>query len=119
MAKSNSLAELRPHTRAGQGEGKIAKQQAAGTLTRRAKAAAGELSTLPLKPLLIGVGIGAALLGSALAVSSRRPSVRTTLNIQPTLAKTALIALARVVSGQTVRTVATSALLDVAEALKG
>ncbi|MEI9949362.1 MAG: hypothetical protein WDO74_10365 [Pseudomonadota bacterium] len=118
MAKNTSLAELRPPTPAAHGEHKPRKR-AAGPLVRRAKAVAAEISALPVKPLLIGAGIGAALLGSALAVSSKRPSTGSPFTgMNPTLAKTALVALARVVSGQTVRSVATSALLDVANALK-
>jgi hypothetical protein len=116
MAKSTSIAELQP--RAAHGENKTRKR-APGNLVRRAQAFAEELSALPMKPLLIGAGIGAALLGSALAVSSKRPSLKSPFTgMNQTLTKTALVALARVVSGQTVRSVATSALLDVADALK-
>ena len=118
MAKSTSLAELQPHARAGR-EDVRPRKRAAGTLKDRAKGVANQLSTLPLKPFLIGAGIGAALLGSALAVSSKRSFSGSGLSrMHPTLTKTALIALARVVSGQTVRSVATSALLDVADAMK-
>ncbi len=118
MAKSTSLAELHPPSPALHGEDKPRKR-AAGTLRHRAKAVAAGLSGLPMKPLLIGAGIGAALFGSALAVGSQRPSTGSPFTgMNPTLAKTALVALARVVSGQTVRSVATSALLDVANALK-
>ncbi|MEI9939543.1 MAG: hypothetical protein WDO69_20170 [Pseudomonadota bacterium] len=118
MPKSTSLAELHPEPRAAHGEPKPRKR-AASTLTRRAKAIAAELSTLPMKPFLIGAGVGAALLGSALAVSSKRPSLGSPFaGMNQTLTKTALVALARVVSGQTVRSVATSALLDVADAMK-
>lgn len=117
MAKSTSLAELHPRPRAS-GESK-ARKRVPGALARRAEAVVSELSALPMKPLLIGVGIGAALLGSALAVSSRRTSVGSPFRgMNQTLTKTALVALARVVSGQTVRSVTTSALLDVADAMK-
>jgi len=118
MAKSTSLAEIHPPSRAANSEGR-SRKRAPGTLARRAKAVAQELSSLPVKPLLIGAGIGAALLGSALAVSSKRPSIASPFTgMNQTLTKTALVALARVVSGQTVRSVATSALLDVADAMK-
>jgi hypothetical protein len=73
-----------------------------------------------MKPLLVGAGIGAALVGSALAVSSKRPSLGLPFaGMNQTLTKTALVALARVVSGQNARSVATSALMDVADAIKG
>ncbi len=118
MAKSTSIAELHPEAPARNGESKPRKR-APGTLARRAKAVAGELSALPMKPLLIGAGIGAALLGSALAVSSKRSSTGSPFTgMNQTLTKTVLVALARIVSGQTVRSVASSALLDVAEAMK-
>jgi hypothetical protein len=118
MAKSTSLAELHPQPRTAHGEHKTRKP-ASVSLERRAKAIAVELSTLPMKPLLIGAGIGAALLGAALAVTPRRASLGSPFTgMSQTLTKTALIALSRVVSGQTVRSVATSALLDVAEAMK-
>jgi len=117
MAKSTSLAELHPQARTAN-ENKTRKP-APGALQRRAKAVAAELSTLPMKPLLIGAGIGAALLGAALAVSSKRPAGGSPFTgMNQTLTKTALVALARVVSGQTVRSAATSALLDVADAMK-
>jgi hypothetical protein len=77
-----------------------------------------ELSALPMKPLLIGAGIGAALFSAALAASKRRGSLSQLSGVDRALTKTALVALARVVSGQTVRSVASSALLDVADALK-
>jgi hypothetical protein len=118
MAKSTSLAGLQPHADAGRGESKPHKR-APGTFARRTQAVVAELSTLPLKPLLIGAGIGAALLGAAVAVSSKRTGQGSPFKgMNQTLTKAALVALARVVSGQTVRTVATSALLDVAEAMK-
>ncbi len=148
MAKSTSLAALHPQSRAAHAERAPAerapaerapaerapaerapaerataqskpRKRATGTLARRAQAVAKELSALPVKPLLIGAGIGAALLGTALAVSSKRPSLGSPFSaLNQTLTKTALVALARVVSGQTVRSVATSALLDVADAMK-
>ena len=118
MAKNTSIAELRPEPQGARGEHKP-RARASSTLERRAKAVAAELSTLPMKPLLIGVGIGAGLLGAALAMSSKRPSVGSPFKgMNQTLTKTALVALSRVVSGQTVRSVATSALLDVADAMK-
>jgi len=118
MAKSTSLAELQPRARASAADGKPRKRTP-GTLAQRAEAIAKELSALPMKPLLIGAGIGAALVGSALAVSSKRPSGGSVFSgMNQTLTKTALVALARVVSGHTVRSVATSALLDVADSLK-
>ena len=117
MGKSTSIAELQP--RAAHGKNKTRKR-APGTFALRAEGVAAQLSALPMKPLLIGAGIGAALLGSALAISSKRPSLLSPFTgMNQTLTKTALVALARVVSGQTVRSVATSALLDVAETLKG
>ena len=118
MAKSTSLAELHPRARTAPADGKPRKRTP-GSLVRRAEALAKELSALPMKPLLIGAGIGAALVGSALAVSSKRPSVGSPFSgMNQTLTKTALVALARVVSGHTVRSVATSALLDVAASMK-
>jgi hypothetical protein len=118
MAKSSSLAELRPESRGTRNEPKP-RMRAAGTLQRRANAVAAELAALPLKPLLIGASIGATLLGAGWAMSSRRPSLGSPFKgMDQTLTKTALVALARVVSGQTVRSVATSALLDVADSMK-
>jgi len=119
MTESTALAERQPRSSAVARESKPRKR-APGALARRAKAAATELATLPMKPLLIGAGIGAALLGSAWAVSSKRTSVASPFTgMNQTLTRTALTALARVVSGQTVRSVASRALLDVADALKG
>ena len=118
MAKRTSLAELHPRSTAPQGDRKPRKPPP-GILARRTAAVTAELSALPIRPLLIGAGIGAALLGSALAISSKRPSFSSPFSgMRQTLAKTALVALARVVSGQTMRSVATSALLDVADAMK-
>ena len=123
MSKSSSLAEVSGQSGVLRGERKPlhreVKPRRRGTLTTRVEAVAKELSALPMKPLLIGAGIGAALLGAALAASSRRSAGVSRLSgMDRALTKTALIALARVVSGQTVRTVASSALLDVADALK-
>ncbi|HEY0462722.1 MAG TPA: hypothetical protein VGC79_00875 [Polyangiaceae bacterium] len=118
MAKSTSVAELHPEPRAAHAERKPRKR-GAGTLARRAEAVAQEFAALPMKPLLIGAGIGAALVGTVLAMSSKRPAAGSPfVGMNQTLTKTALVALARAVSGQTVRSVATSALLDVAEAMK-
>ena len=118
MAKNTSLADHNLQLHAERGE-KRPPRRAPGPLERRAKAVAAELSALPMRPLLIGAGVGAALLGAALAVGSKRPSAGATFaGMNQTLAKTALVALARVVSGQTVRSVATSALLDVADTMK-
>jgi len=118
MTRRTSLAELQLQSSAADREGKPRKR-APDTLQRRAKAVAAELSTLPMKPLLIGAGIGAALLGSAWAMSSKRSLSGSPLSrVNQTLTRTALVALARVVSGQTARSVATSALLDVADAMK-
>ena len=119
MGKTASLAEIQPHPRAAQSEPK-ARRRASASLVQRAKAATAELGALPMKPLLIGAGIGAALLGSALVVTKRSSASGASpfAGMNQTLTKTALIALARVVSGQTVRSVAASALLDVADALK-
>jgi hypothetical protein len=118
MAKSTSVAELHPEPRAVRGESKPRKRTP-GALARRVEAAGAELSALPMKPLLIGAGIGAALLGSALVARSKRSSLAAPFSgMNQMLTKTALVALARVVSGQTMRSVATSALLDVADSLK-
>ncbi len=118
MRKSTSLAELHPQPRAAPGESR-SRKRARGSLARRAEAVAHELAALPVKPLLIGAGIGAALLGTALAMTSKRPSRGLPFSgLNQTLTKTALVALSRVVSGHTVRSVATSALLDVADAMK-
>ena len=121
MAKSTSLAELPPQSRAAHGESKPNKRtpRTVERLTRRAEAVAQELAALPVKPLLIGAGIGAALLGTALAVSSKRPSSGSPFTgMNQSLTKTVLVAVARVVSGQTLRSAASSALLDVADAMK-
>jgi hypothetical protein len=118
MTGSISRAALQPQSSTADGRSKLRKR-APGTLERRAKAAAAELATLPMKPLLIGAGIGAAVLGSAWVLSSKRTSLASPFSgMNQTLTRTAVTALARVVSGQTMRSVATSALLDVAEALK-
>ena len=118
MAKSTSIAELHAQSPTGHSESKPRKP-ASTTLARRAKAVAGELSALPVKPLVIGAGIGAALLGSALVVSSRgRAAGAPFTGMNRMLTRTALVAVARVISGQTVRSVAASALLDVASAMK-
>src|SRR4051794_28733666 len=118
MAKSTSLAELQPRPTA-ERQARKPRKATATNIAGRAAALVAELSSLPMKPLLIGAGIGAALVGSALAVSGKRGSARVMLGtMNPALTKTALVALARVVSGQSVRNVATSALLDVADAMK-
>jgi hypothetical protein len=118
MAKNTTLAALQAQGHGARGENKP-RRRAPGPLERRARAMASELSSLPMKPLLVGAGIGAALFGAALAVSSKRAHSGMPLSgMHQTLTKTALVALARVVSGQTVRSVATSALLDVADAMK-
>jgi hypothetical protein len=82
-----------------------------------------QLSTV--KPLLIGVGIGATLMGAAVVLHSRSekstqlsPFHGPNSALASALTKSALFALARMVSGQTVRSVATRALLEVAEAWK-
>jgi len=123
MSKSSSLAEIPVRANAPRGERKPshreAKSRASGSFAKRVGSVARELSSLPMKPLLIGAGIGAALCGAALATSSKRSAIASSLSgVDRALTKTALVALARVVSGQTVRSVASSALLDVAEALK-
>jgi hypothetical protein len=99
--------------------------RASAGLASLMKAASAQPSGSSVKPLLIGVGIGAALVGTAVVMHSKSDK---TLSISPfqgknsalagALTKTALFALARVVSGQTVRTVATRALLEVADAWK-
>ena len=78
-----------------------------------------------MKPLLIGVGIGAALVGTAMAVRSRgdregaiSPFHGKNAALAGALTKTALLAVARAMSGEAVRSVATRALLEVAEAWK-
>ena len=78
-----------------------------------------------VKPLLIGVGIGATLMGAAVVLRSRSeksahlsPFHGPNSALASALTKSALFALARMVSGQTVRSVATRALLEVAEAWK-
>jgi hypothetical protein len=78
-----------------------------------------------VKPLLIGVGIGAALVGTAVVMRSKSgrsasisPFHGPNSALAGALTKTALFALARVVSGQTMRAVATRALLEVADAWK-
>jgi hypothetical protein len=74
---------------------------------------------------LIGVGIGATLMGAAVVLRSRSdksaqlsPFHGRNSALATALTKSALFALARMVSGQTVRAVATRALLEVAEAWK-
>ncbi len=86
--------------------------------------AALDLST-SMKPLLIGVGIGAALVGATMAVRSRSdregavsPFHGPNAALAGALTKTALLAVARAMSGEAIRTVATRALLEVAEAWK-
>lgn|SRR5690349_6316758 len=120
MAKSSPVAEIRSSSL--HGAGRVAHRESKaprrGTLSYRVEAARKEFSALPMKPLLIGAGIGAALLGAALSVTAKRPKASPFNGMDRALTKTALVALARVVSGQTVRSVASSALLDVAGALK-
>ncbi|HYQ45424.1 MAG TPA: hypothetical protein VER11_25735 [Polyangiaceae bacterium] len=116
MSKGNSLAEV-GSPRALPAEGK-SRKRAPGALARRSAGSNQGLSALPVTPLLIGAGIGVALLGAALAVTSRRRSASPLNAANPALTKAALVAVARVVSGHTVRSVAASALLDVAEAVK-
>lgn len=124
MAKSSSLAEIHPQTRPLHGEGKTPREnkqqrkRVAATLARRVEFVGRELAALPVKPLLIGAGVGAAVVGVALSVSSKQRASSPFRGMNHALTKTALVALARVVSGQTMRSVATSALLDVADAVK-
>lgn len=118
MKESTSLADLQRRPGAGDRPSKRS-VRAPATLERRAKVVAAELAKLPLKPLLIGAGIGAAVLGTVWAVSSKRTLLASPFSgMNQTLTKTGLIAVARVVSGQTVRSVASSALLEVADAMK-
>lgn len=124
MSKSSSLAEVPTPSSALRGDRKPVHRdpkprRRRTTLADRIGAVGQELSALPMKPLLIGAGIGAALLGAAVAASSKRSANLSALGgMERALTKTALVALARVVSGQTVRSVASSALLDVADTLK-
>jgi len=89
-----------------------------------ARDATSALDLSPVKPLLIGVGIGAALVGTAMALRSRAdreglsPFHGPNSALAGALTKTALLAVARAMSGETIRTVATRALLEVAEAWK-
>ena len=83
----------------------------------------GEHAGASFKPLLIGVGIGAALVGTAVVLRSKSekgvsPFHGPNAALAGALTKAALLAVARVVSGDTVRSVATRALLEVAEAWK-
>lgn len=116
MAKGTSLAEVHS-ARVSHAQGK-SRKRISGPLARRAERLNKEISALPVTPLLIGAGLGAALLGAALAVTSKRRAASPLNVLNPALTKAALVAVARVVSGQTMRSVATSALLDVAEAVK-
>jgi hypothetical protein len=122
MSKSSSLAEVSAQSSGLRGERKPlhreVKPRRRGTLANRVEAVGRELSALPMKPLLIGAGIGAALVAALTASSNRRAHGSPLSGMNRALTKTALVALARVVSGQTVRTVASSALLDVSDALK-
>jgi len=90
-----------------------------------APASPSESQVSAVKPLLIGVGIGATLMGAAVVLHSRSeksaqlsPFHGPNSALATALTKSALFALARMVSGQTVRSVATRALLEVAEAWK-
>jgi hypothetical protein len=137
MAKSASPAPLTPHSATATHVAKLAKPRerrasrtkpltaASGGLTSLARAATAKPDASSVKPLLIGVGIGAALVGTAVVMHSKSDR---TVSISPfhgknsalagALTKTALFAIARMVSGQTVRNVATRALLEVADAWK-
>lgn len=92
------------------------------SLAHRAQAVLVDVGSPALKPLLIGMGVGAALVGTAFAVRSKHSPLGRSFTANPelgsALTRTALIALARMVSGQTARSVASSALLEVARVLK-
>jgi|SRR5450432_2987429 hypothetical protein len=137
MAKSASTIDISPDSGTARHVAKLRKtRERKGQPMKPAAAPGGGSAALArsltatasspsVKPLLIGVGIGAALVGTAVVMRSK--SGRTE-RISPfhgrnsalagALTKTALFALARVVSGQTVRAVATRALLEVADAWK-
>jgi len=99
--------------------------RAPAAATPPAPSSIGESQLSAVKPLLIGVGIGATLMGAAVVLHSRSekstqlsPFHGPNSALATALTKSALFALARMVSGQTVRAVATRALLEVAEAWK-
>jgi hypothetical protein len=76
-----------------------------------------------LKPLLLGVGIGAALAGVALLLRPKHEKGGLTLGgpnaeLAGKLTKSALLAFARVVSGDSLRSAATRALVEAAETWK-
>ena len=110
MTKNTSLLNVRP-------------RKHAASFGSRASAVLAQSATWPVKPLLIGMGIGAALFGTAMAARGRRgplhlPFSAPSPEVTSALTRSALVALARVVGGQNVRSVATSVLLEVADALK-
>ena len=111
MPKSTALSDVRKPNK-----------KPTASLTQRAQAVLAEAGNPALKPLLIGIGVGAALVGTAFAVRSKRGAMALPFAANPelgaALTRTALTALARVVSGQTARSAASSALLEAANALK-
>ena len=137
MAKSASPVDISPDSGAARHIAKLRKTRERkapptkpvaaqnGGSAALARALTATANSSSVKPLLIGVGIGAALVGTAVVMRSKSDRIA---SISPfhgpnsalagALTKTALFALARVVSGQTVRAVATRALLEVADAWK-
>lgn len=134
MAKTASPLDVAPSSEAAPEPRPIRKRRAPRSALARPLKVAPANATEPanaldlsasMKPLLIGVGIGAALVGTAMAVRSRgdRDGVISPFHgknaaLAGALTKTALLAVARAVSGEAVRSVATRALLEVAEAWK-
>ncbi|HEY4107147.1 MAG TPA: hypothetical protein VGM44_24780 [Polyangiaceae bacterium] len=137
MEKRTS-SEHSPDSRTAARAPKDPKRRARTARTARRNAANGRSETLAtqsdissaldqnataLKPLLLGVGIGAALVGTAMLLRPKHekgglPFHGPNAELAGALTKSALLAVARVVSGDSVRSAATRALLDIAEAWK-
>jgi len=128
MAKNATATALSSDSGSPTHAGKARKPRplrAQGAALPRAQSGVSESQLSGVKPLLIGVGIGATLMGAAVVLHSRSekstqlsPFHGPNSALATALTKSALFALARMVSGQTVRAVATRALLEVAEAWK-
>ncbi len=123
MPKSSSVVELKPSAASTSRASKPRKRRAAGALTAPQGPALAASSSM--KPLLIGIGIGvgAAVAATALALRApARPRRASALSagLQPsiagTLAKAALLGLARVVVQRAVGRMANRAALKVADA---
>jgi hypothetical protein len=119
MAKSTSSLEEVPPESSPQPRAPKARKRRA-PVPANANAALARVPSSSVKPMLIGVGVGAALGAAALLVGSQLQAGRPRRSSGPTitgmLAKAALLAVANAVAQRAVRMAADKAALTVADA---